>query len=108
MLPCVNGTSRSFSCARSFLGARTRVTGSRSRASPVCRKRSSIVPKIFCRIWKSRIVQSSVPRKQRRDRQEQLSKGRNRSLICCREGRFTSTVATFFADDRARRNYDKR
>ena len=38
---CANGTSRSFSCARSSRAARTRATAFKSRGWPVCRRKFS-------------------------------------------------------------------
>src|SRR5438128_96880 len=79
-----NGTSRLFSCAKSFPAAPTKATESTSRASPVCQKKFSTAPRKFSPTSK---IQTAQPHRQSEVRHEQRKLCRNRrsrSWICFR------------------------
>src|SRR5580765_3607200 len=75
MSPCANGTSRSFSSAKSFPAAPTKVTAYKWPASPACPKKSSIVRKKFLPIWK---VPAALRQNQSGEEENRPSRCRNR------------------------------
>src|SRR5437773_1228126 len=86
MWPCENGTSKSFSCARSFQAAQTKVTAFKWRASLVCQKKSWIAQKKFLRIWRNRMAQSKHQYRRvnlgKKEKPQQALIGRR--WTCCR------------------------
>src|SRR5882724_2624054 len=83
MLRCGNGTSRSFSCARSCRAVRTRATEFRSRGWPVCPRKFSIAQKTFSRTSKIRTAQSLTPNQNAKDQRKTFLNRKSRSWICC-------------------------
>src|SRR6266540_3894253 len=75
MSPYANGTSRSFSSAKSSLAAPTKATAYRLRAWPVCPRKSSIAPKKFLPIWK---VPAALRQNQSGGEENRPSRCRNR------------------------------
>src|SRR5438093_13758511 len=83
MSPCVNGTSRSFFCAKSFPAAPTKVTAYRWPVLPVCLKKSSIARKKFLPIWKVLAVLRQNQSREEENRPSRCQNPKSRSWICC-------------------------
>src|SRR6516225_3117340 len=90
MSPCVNGTSKLFSCAKSSPAVRTKVMESTSRAWPVCPKKFSTAPKKFSRTWKIQALLRQSQGHEEKKRRSRCPRPKNRSSICC-ETRDSST-----------------
>src|SRR5205823_2134088 len=69
--------------AKSCPAARTKVTASRSRASPVYQRKFSTERRRFCHIWKIQTAPRSLKNQNARDRAKACRNQRSRSWICC-------------------------
>src|SRR5205823_2690219 len=85
MSRCANGTSKSFSCARFSQAERTKVTVSRSRASPDCQKKFSIELRRFSRSWKNQMERLNHRCPENRDEKESQPQAPiSRRWTCCK------------------------
>jgi DNA mismatch repair protein MutS len=80
----VNGTNRSFSCAKSCRAVRIRAMGFKWRDWPACRTKSWIAPKTFLPIWRTQTARSFTPKQKEKNRRKSFRRRRSRSSICCR------------------------
>src|SRR5256885_5806559 len=81
MSPCANGTNKSSSCAKLSPAAPTKVTGSRSRVWPDCRKQFSTGRKTFSRTWRIQTRRRHMGSKASEEQRNRCRNQKSLSLI---------------------------